>query len=62
MGCASSMPGGKWTESVAVGSRGFVEKIKTKLGIRAKGRAIYGMDTESNLREPQVSYSDDFNA
>ena len=27
----------KWTESVAVGSRNFVETVKAKLGIRGKG-------------------------
>ena len=53
---------GKWTESVAVGSREFVETIKGKLGIRAKGRRISGIDGESSLRQPQAPYSDDFNA
>jgi putative transposase len=53
---------GKWTESVAHGSRDFVESVKAKLGIRAKGRRISGMDGESSLCEPQASYSDDFNA
>ena len=52
---------GKWTESVAVGSRDFVETIKAKLGIRGKGRRISVRDGESSLREPQASYSDDFN-
>jgi len=52
---------GKWTESVAVGSRDFVETIKAKPGIRGKGRRISVRDCESSLREPQASYSDDFN-
>jgi putative transposase len=52
----------KWTESVAVGSRDFVETVKAKLGIRAKGRRVSGIDGESSLCEPQVSYSADFNA
>ena len=52
----------KWTESVAVGSRDFVEDIKVKLGIRAKGRRVSGIGGESSLREPQVSYSDDLGA
>ncbi len=30
----------KWTESVAVGSKSFVEDIKTKLGPRGKYRPI----------------------
>jgi len=28
----------KWSQSIAVGSKSFVEGIKKKLGIRAKGR------------------------
>ena len=27
----------KWTHSIAVGSKGFVESVKSALGIRAKG-------------------------
>jgi hypothetical protein len=53
---------GKWTESVAVGSGDFVESIKAKLGVRAKGRKIFGTDGESSLLKPLASYSDDFNA
>ena len=52
----------KWTESVAVGSRSFVETIKGKLGIRAKRRRFSGTDDESTLREPQADYVDDFEA
>jgi len=44
----------KWTESVAVGSRGFVETIKDKLGVRAKRRRFSGTDDEATLREPQA--------
>jgi len=46
---------GKWTESVAVGSSTFVEAIKAKLGVRARGRRISGPNDESVLCEPQVS-------
>ena len=53
---------GKWTESVAVGSRDFVETIKAKLGIRAKGRRITGMAGRSCLSEPQASYIDNLDA
>lgn len=49
----------KWTESVAVGNRGFVETLKSKLGIRAKRRRFSGADDEAMLREPQAGYSDD---
>jgi putative transposase len=44
----------KWTESVAVGSREFVETVKGKLGIRAKRRRFSGTVDESMLREPQA--------
>ncbi len=44
----------KWTESVAVGSRDFVETIKGRLGVRAKRRRFSGTDVESTLREPQA--------
>jgi len=44
----------KWTEGIAVGNRDFVDIIKRGLGMKAKGRRIYGMDDESALREPQV--------
>lgn len=52
----------KWTESVAVGSTGFVETIKCRLGIRGKGRRVCIQGEESSLREPQDSYSGDFSA
>jgi putative transposase len=45
---------GKWTESVAVRSRDFVDLIKRGLGVKAKGRRISGMDDESALREPHA--------
>jgi putative transposase len=51
----------KWTESIAVGSRDFVETVKAKPGIRTKGRRISGMDDDSRFHEPQAAYSDHFN-
>jgi len=50
-----------WTESIAVGSSDFVETIKSKLQIRARGRRIFNTGAESILRESQSSYNDDFN-
>ncbi len=49
----------KWTESVAVGSRSFVETIKSKLRVRAKRHRVFGTADEATLREPQAGYSDD---
>ena len=33
---------GKWTKSVAVGSRAFVTERKKRLGVKAKGRKLVG--------------------
>jgi putative transposase len=47
----------KWSESIAVGSKGFVASIKKQLGIRAKGQKIMGSAGECQLRETQYPYS-----
>ena len=53
---APDRPGkNKWTESVAVGSRDFVETIKGRLGGRTKRRRFSGTDLESTLSEPQAA-------
>lgn len=46
----------QWTESIAVGSKGFVETIKDKLGILVKGRKIFENDEGSHLREEMGIY------
>jgi putative transposase len=46
----------KWTQSIAVGSKTFIEKIKEALGFKAKGRKITSSDDTFELREGQVSY------
>ena len=51
---------GKWTQSVAVGTQGFVENIKQKLGFKAKGRKVVETEKVYQLREPQVSYPANF--
>jgi len=43
---------GKWTESVAVGSEAFVAATKEKLGFKARGREVIGVDGSYELREP----------
>jgi hypothetical protein len=53
---------GKWTENIAVGSRKFVESRKGEPGMKAEGRRICGTGEEAGLREPQASYSNDFEA
>jgi len=48
---------GKWSKSIAVGSKGFVAMVKKQLGIRAKGRMITEAAGECQLRETQSPYS-----
>ena len=46
-----------WSESLAVGGKGFVEKIQQQLGVRAKGRSVV-LEKEGNvLKETQAPYS-----
>jgi hypothetical protein len=51
---------GKWTQSIAIGSEGFVEKTRQELGIRTRGRKVVEAGPEYQLRESQVSYSVQF--
>jgi len=48
----------KWTQSIAVGDQSFLEQIKERLGLRAKGRKIHGSEDEYQLRERQTNYGD----
>lgn len=46
----------QWTESIAVGSLGFIETIKEKLGILSKGRKILENDGGFHLKEDMGTY------
>jgi hypothetical protein len=46
----------KWTQSIAVGSKTFIEKMKETLGFRAKGRKIICADDTFELREVLTPY------
>ena len=46
----------KWTQSIAVGSKPFIEKIKQVLGFKAIGRKIRGADDSFELRETMKPY------
>jgi REP element-mobilizing transposase RayT len=48
----------KWTQSIAVGDKWFLEQIKDTLGIRAIGRKIHGTKDEYQLREGQTDFGD----
>ena len=50
----------KWTESIAVGGKGFVENTKELLGLKAKGREVIKGQQAYELREAPASYSTDF--
>jgi hypothetical protein len=50
-----------WTESIAVGSKEFIEEMKVKQGISAKGRRIDEKpDGLCVLRETSAPYNADF--
>ncbi|OGP91777.1 MAG: hypothetical protein A2Z19_04630 [Deltaproteobacteria bacterium RBG_16_54_18] len=46
----------KWTESIAVGSKEFVEDTKDRLGMKACGREVIGGDGTYQLREVSEPY------
>jgi putative transposase len=46
----------KWTQSIAVGSKTFIEKMQEALGFRAKGRKIICADDTFELREVLMPY------
>ncbi len=46
----------KWTKSIALGSKSFVEKVRSELGILAKGRKAMEVKDGYQLREPSVFY------
>jgi len=46
----------KWTRSIAVGSRGFVDRVKSILGVQALGRKTIESGESYQLREPSIPY------
>ena len=46
----------KWTQSIAVGSRTFIEKMKEPLGFRATGRKVICGNDTFELREAITPY------
>lgn len=51
-----------WSESIAVGSELFVDTIKRRLGLRAKGRKVLGIGEGYQLREDIETYITDFDS
>jgi len=52
----------EWTDSIAVGSVAFVEKVKELLGFRAKGREVTEAGEGFQLREEPADYTAFFQA
>jgi len=50
----------EWSESLAVGSRAFVEQVGSELGVRARHRQIESCGNLSVLRDPGASYGGHF--
>ncbi|OIO69892.1 MAG: transposase [Zetaproteobacteria bacterium CG12_big_fil_rev_8_21_14_0_65_55_1124] len=46
----------EWTEAVAVGSIGFVEDLKARLGYAVAGRRVQPAGGTQMLREPELAY------
>jgi REP-associated tyrosine transposase len=52
----------EWTGSIAIGSKSFVEKVKSLLGFKAKGRNVLEGDERYQLREEAAPYIPIFEA
>jgi len=50
----------KWTRSIAVGNRSFVERVKSLMGVLAIGRKSIEAGETYQLREPAVPYGAHF--
>lgn len=55
--CTIQAHNAEWTESVAVGGRGFVESVQNELGIAGRHRRIAAAESDGyNLREAESCY------
>jgi putative transposase len=50
----------RWSESIAVGSLAFVERVKNDLGIKAMHREVIRADETYALHEPSEAYERNF--
>jgi hypothetical protein len=53
---------GEWTDSIAVGSKAFIAKVKMILGVKAKGRHALKGAEGYHLREEAAPYNPFFRA
>jgi putative transposase len=52
----------EWTDSIAVGSKPFVEMVKELLGFQAKGRRVIQAGEGYHVREESAPYNTLFGA
>ena len=50
----------KWTKSIAVGSKGFVQRVQSLLGALARGRKVRQAEEAYQLRQPSAFYEGHF--
>ena len=50
----------KWSESIAVGNKSFIETTMKRLGIKALGRKVFGNSGGFEIREQAVPYQVNF--
>jgi len=60
LGDGNNIRNDKWTKSIAIGSKGFVEHVKSVLGALAKGRKSREAGEGYQLREPSTPYGEYF--
>jgi putative transposase len=62
LGSGKNIRDDRWTKSIAVGSRSFIDKVKSLMGIMAIGRDSIEVGGSCQLREPSIHYGDHFGA
>jgi REP-associated tyrosine transposase len=50
----------KWSQAIAIGSEGFIAKIKKELGMKVIHRQVYQVNKGFELREDESPYNADF--
>lgn len=52
----------QWTEGIAVGSKAFIDKFKSGIALKTRGRKVRELDQGFELREPRILYNPLFGA
>ena len=60
LGDGNNIRDDRWTKSIAVGSKAFIESVKTHLGALARGRKVREAAEAYQLREPSALYGGHF--